>query len=156
MRSAAVVVAPYSGSMSSVWLREGEGSLSVVFPDAPNPASNTAVLSCAEDIGASYSIGLSSLEPCSVMGRVSAPAGSKCTPIFIRGAVMRRMGRLRSDSSPVISTVISHGASAPIKRRAVVPELPQSRGSEGCDGPSLPQPVTPPNKLPSMPTSKFT
>ena len=53
VRSAAVVVTPNSGSMSSVWLREGEGSLSVVVPRAYTPASSTAVLSWADAMGAS-------------------------------------------------------------------------------------------------------
>ena len=50
---AAVVGTPNSGSMSSVWLREGEGSTSVVVPCANTPARSTAVFSWAEAMGAS-------------------------------------------------------------------------------------------------------
>ena len=53
MRVPAVVGTPYSGSMSSVWLRDGAGSLSVVVPSAYTPASRTAVLSWADAMGAS-------------------------------------------------------------------------------------------------------
>ena len=49
----AVVATPYSGSMSSVWLRLGAGSLTVVVPEAYMPASSTAVLSWADAMGAS-------------------------------------------------------------------------------------------------------
>ena len=51
VRSAAVVGTLNSGSMSSVWLREGEGSLTVVVPRAYTPASSTAVLSWADAMG---------------------------------------------------------------------------------------------------------
>lgn len=53
VRSPAVVATPYSGSISSVWLRLGAGSFSVVVPSAYMPASSTAVLSWADAIGAS-------------------------------------------------------------------------------------------------------
>ena len=87
--------------------------------------------------------------PISVMGRCSRPSGSKRTPIFMSGAVMRRMGRVDSESSPDSVTRMSHGARMPMSRRAVVPELPQFRGSSGCFGPFAPQPVMPPARLPS-------
>ena len=58
VRLPAVVVAPNSGSMSSVWLRDAEGSLTVVVPTAPRPASKIAVFNWADAIGASYSIAL--------------------------------------------------------------------------------------------------
>ena len=82
-------------------------------------------------------------------GSVSRPSGSKRAPIFMSGAVMRRMGRRCSESSPVSSTRTFHGASTPMSRRTVVPELPQSMGASGCEGPAAPHPVTPPAKLPS-------
>ena len=110
--------------MSSVWLRDTLGSLISVMPFARIPASSTAVFSCADAIGESYLMALRFLHPCSVMGSVSAPAGENSTPIFMSGAVMRRIGRLESDSSPSIVTSISHGASTPMSRRAVVPEFP--------------------------------
>ena len=59
------------------------------------------------------------------------------------------MGRLRSDSSPVSVTSIGHGASIPIRSRAVVPEFPQSMSWSGCLGPLVPQPVTVPFSDPS-------
>ena len=123
--SPAVVFTPYSGSMSSVWLRDTDGSVMVVVPLAQMPASSTAVLSCAEAIGDSYVMALRFLQPRSVMGSVSAPAGSKSTPIIMSGAVIRLMGRLESDASPSMRTSMSHGASTPMSRRAVVPELAQ-------------------------------
>ena len=52
-RVPAVVGTPKSGSMSSVWLRDGAGSFSTVLPSAYTPASKTAVLSWADAIGAS-------------------------------------------------------------------------------------------------------
>ncbi len=94
--------------------------------------------------------------PCSTMGSVSWPAGSNWTPIFMRGAVMRRMGRRLSESSPVSSTSMSHGASTPMSRRAVVPELPQSMGASGWLGPCAPQPVTVPASEPSGCSSSWT
>ena len=78
------------------------------------------------------------------MGSVSGVSGTKSTPIFARGATMRRMGRFLSDSSPVMVTSMSQGATMPMSRRAVVPELPQSMGAAGWLGPSAPQPVTVP------------
>ena len=53
VRSPAVVSTPYSGSMSSVWLRDTDGSFSSVTPLAYTPASSTAVFSCADAIGES-------------------------------------------------------------------------------------------------------
>lgn len=44
------------------------------------------------------------------------------------------MGRFLSDSSPVMVTSMSHGATMPMSRRAVVPELPQSMGAAGLAG----------------------
>ena len=87
--------------------------------------------------------------PHTVMGSVSGVSGTKSTPIFARGATMRRMGRFLSDSSPVMVTSMSQGATTPMSRRAVVPELPQSMGAAGWLGPSAPQPVTVPESDPS-------
>ncbi len=87
--------------------------------------------------------------PHTVMGSVSGVSGTKSTPIFARGATMRRMGRFLSDSSPVMVTLMSQGATMPMSRRAVVPELPQSMGAAGWLGPSAPQPVTVPESDPS-------
>ena len=87
--------------------------------------------------------------PHTVMGSVSGVSGLKSTPIFARGATMRRMGRFLSDSSPVMVTSMSQGATMPMSRRAVVPELPQSMGAAGWLGPSAPQPVTVPESDPS-------
>ena len=87
--------------------------------------------------------------PHTVMGSVSGVSGTKSTPIFARGATMRRMGRFLSDSSPVMVTSMSQGATTPMSRRAVVPELPQSMGATGWLGPSAPQPVTVPESDPS-------
>ena len=44
-RVPAVVGTLNSGSMSSVWLREGAGSFTVVVPSAKTPARSTAVFS---------------------------------------------------------------------------------------------------------------
>ena len=46
-------------------------------------------------------------------------------------------------------TSMSQGATTPMSRRAVVPELPQSMGAAGWLGPSAPQPVTVPESDPS-------
>ena len=62
---------------------------------------------------------------------------------------MRRMGRFLSDSSPVMVTLMSQGATMPMSRRAVVPELPHSMGASGWLGPAAPQPVTVPVSVPS-------
>ena len=90
------------------------------------------------------------------MGSVSRPSGRKRAPIFMSGAVMRRIGRLHRDESPVSVTWISHGAKMPMSRRTVVPEFPQSTGSAGWLGPATPQPVMPPARLPSACFSRLT
>ena len=55
------------------------------------------------------------------------------TPISINGAIMRFMGRLVSDSSPMNSAVIRLPANNPANNRMVVPELPQLRGLSGLE-----------------------
>ena len=72
------------------------------------------------------------------------------------GSAIRRIGRRRRESSPVSSTVMSHGASTPMSRRTVVPELPQSMASSGCEGPKPPQPRMSPARLPSGRFSRLT
>ena len=51
---------------------------------------------------------------------------------------------------------MSHGASTPMSRRTVVPELPQSMASSGCEGPKPPQPRMSPARLPSGRFSRLT
>ena len=53
-------------------------------------------------------------------------------PIAVSGSITRRIGRRRSDSSPV--TVVRNGrpARSPASRRIVVPELPASSGTDGA------------------------
>ena len=148
-RVPAVVGTLNSGSMSSVWLREGAGSVTVVVPSAKVPARSTAVFSWAEAMGLAYSMARRRRVPCTVMGRCSGDSGSKVAPIFASGATMRRMGRFCRLASPVMVTAMSHGATTPMSRRAVVPELPQSMGAAGWLGPSAPQPVTVPASVPS-------
>ena len=45
--------APAARSISSVWSRVGAGSITVVRPTAPSPASSTADLTCALATGSS-------------------------------------------------------------------------------------------------------
>ena len=53
------------------------------------------------------------------------------TPIFIRGSIMRFMGLLDKDLSPVNFAVTPFPARSPANRRTVVPELPQFNGNLG-------------------------
>ena len=56
---------------------------------------------------------------------------SKRAPIRVSGAMMRRMGRRRSESSPVIVAANRCAARTPESSRVVVPELPASRWPAG-------------------------
>ena len=58
---------------------------------------------------------------------------SIATPISVRGSIIRLMGRLASESSPVNSAVIRLPANNPANSRRVVPELPQLRGLSGLE-----------------------
>ena len=60
--------APKCFSIFSVWSRVASCSIRPWCPGAARPASSTADLSCAEGTGASYSIGIGSLAPRSVIG----------------------------------------------------------------------------------------
>ena len=72
------------------------------------------------------------------------------------GVMTRCIGRRASDSSPVSSASMPHGARMPMRRRAVVPEFPQSSGASGWLGPFAPHPVMAPSRLPSGIICRFT
>ena len=58
------------------------------------------------------------------------------------GSVTRFMGRLRIEASPVRNVQNGWPASTPSRRRAIVPELPQSMTSSGSCRPPSPTPST--------------
>src|SRR6185436_8953319 len=56
-----------------------------------------------------------------------SPFSFMCAPICLSGSVTRRIGRLRSEASPVSVAVNLWPPRMPSMSRAVVPELPQLR-----------------------------
>ena len=80
------------------------------------------------------------------MGSRSASACSwKIAPISWSGSVTRRMGRLRSEASPVSTAPTPAPARMPKSKRAVVPEFPQSRMGSSAPEPerTAPSPARP-------------
>ena len=63
-------------------------------------------------------------------------------PIMARGSIIRFMGRLQMDSSPVSVTSKFWPQRIPDMRRVVVPLFPQSRTSRGAFSPCRPRPWT--------------
>ena len=63
-------------------------------------------------------------------------------PIWLRGLITLPIGRLCRELSPVKTDTKSCGASMPIIRRKVVPELPASSSVSGSFRPCRPLPVT--------------
>ena len=78
----------------------------------------------------------------SIGSRSGDSSSRKRAPISASGAVMRRIGRLRSDASPVSTDANGRDASRPIINREVVPLLPQSSGCDGARHASIPRPRT--------------
>ena len=87
----------------------------------------------------------------------SVAARSYQAPISHNGFKILPMGRVHKLSSPVSLALTFHGASTPIKRRAVVPEFPQSISASPLNfGPRSPHPVIVPLRLPPSCRSKST
>ena len=63
-------------------------------------------------------------------------------PIWLRGVIMRFMGRFLIDSSPVRVTQKGWAERRPERRRVVVPLLPQSSTPSGSLSPCIPFPKT--------------
>ena len=61
-------------------------------------------------------------------------------PIVCKGSVMRAMGRVLKDASPVNVAVMGCPATTPISRRTPVPELPRSNAVSGATRPCKPCP----------------
>ena len=78
-------------------------------------------------------------EPAMVSGGRS-PSPVTRAPMRERGSMIRRMGRRRSDPSPVMTLVNGWPASAPESSLRVVPELPASSGTAGRANPRRPRP----------------
>ncbi|CAA7613140.1 conserved hypothetical protein [Candidatus Terasakiella magnetica] len=78
--------------------------------------------------------------PITAMGRRPPSRLMNRAPIRVSGSEIRRMGRERSDASPVKKVVKGWLATNPISRRAPVPELPMSRMSAGSIRPPIPRP----------------
>ncbi len=70
------------------------------------------------------------------------PSDSNRAPIRLSGSMTRRIGRRRSESSPVSVDVKGRPARMPASSRAVVPELPASSGASGELNPPAPRPIT--------------
>ena len=66
-----------------------------------------------------------------VMGGNWPLVASICAPISASGVIMRRMGRLTKDSSPVSDVVNGCAAKMPDSMRMVEPELPASSVAAG-------------------------
>ena len=63
-------------------------------------------------------------------------------PIWDKGSIIRFMGRLRMEASPVRVEGKGWAARIPDIRRMVVPLFPQSSIPEGADNPCIPFPWT--------------
>ena len=63
-------------------------------------------------------------------------------PIRVKGSMMRRIGRLDSESSPIISVVNGRAATSPASILMVEPEFPASSGSGEERQHSNPRPST--------------
>ncbi len=70
------------------------------------------------------------------------PSDSNRAPIRLSGSMTRRIGRRRSESSPVSVVEKGRPARRPASNRAVVPELPASSGPSGELNPPAPRPLT--------------
>ncbi len=110
-----------------MWSRERPcGSRSATSTPPASPASRSALLICALETGSSYVSGGSG-PPRTVSGSPSPACSVKRAPIRASGTVTRRIGRRRSEASPVSVAAKRCPASRPSSSRVVVPELPQSR-----------------------------
>ncbi len=125
--------------MRSVWSRVSSGSITSTPPSACRPASRTADFTWAEAIGSRYRMRFSP-PPLSVRGSRPPSRPRWVAPINSSGSRIRRMGRLRSEASPVKVVRIGKPAAAPMMSRAPVPELPQSMTLSGSASP--PRPIT--------------
>ncbi len=134
---------PRARSMRSVWSRVATASVTHVSPSADSAASRIADLTWALGTGVSYVIGVRSERPVIAIGRRVAPARpASLAPISRSGSTIRPIGRRRSEASPSSTTNSERPASTPAARRAVVPELPQSRMSSGSTSASPPGDAT--------------
>jgi hypothetical protein len=86
-----------------------------------------ADFTCALDIGIRYSIGCKGNEPAIFKGAVPCGDAPNRAPISERGSIMRLIGLVRREASPVIVLEKGWPARTPDRRRIVVPELPASK-----------------------------
>ena len=115
----------------SVWSRERAGSQTSTSTPPDRPARRSALLICALALGERYWKGRSAPPRSSTGSRSAFSISRKAAPIAESGSVTRRIGRERSDASPVSVAVSGRPARSPIISRAVVPLFPQSRISAG-------------------------
>ena len=134
---------PRARSIRSVWSRVATASVTHVSPSAARPASRIADLTWALGTGVSYVIGSSGAWPVIASGsRVAPPRPANVAPMRPSGSTTRPIGRRRSEASPSRIANSSRPASTPATRRALVPELPQSRMSVGSTRASPPGDTT--------------
>ena len=117
--------APNSASAISVWSRVRTGSTSAVSPAANIPASRMADFTWALGLGSVYSIGFKTAPEIS-SGANCLSRAAIFAPICSSGTITRRIGRRRSDSSPVSVLSKFWPASTPASILIVVPEFPAS------------------------------
>ncbi len=134
--------APIARSIRSVWSRDRAGSSSVVSPSAWSPASRSADFTWALATGERWWMPRSG-PPCIVSGARLSPSRPRMSaPISRRGRITRPIGRLRSDSSPVIIEKKGRPARSPASNRIVVPELRASSTPALSRNPPSPRPLS--------------
>ena len=123
---------PNAPSRRSEWSRERPpGSRNESGCRAAMAANSSEPFTWALETGSSHRSGPSA-PPRMVSGRVSGWSGTNRAPMRSNGSVTRRIGRRRSDASPVSVARNRCAASNPSSRRAAVPALPQSRRASGA------------------------
>ena len=119
--------APIAASMRSVWSRVLMSSCTSVSPLAPSAARMTALLTCA------LATLVSTRAPQSLAAAISTGAQPFCVrmsaPNRRRGAATRSIGRRERESSPVSRAFTPLPETNPIRRRIVVPLLPQYKSA---------------------------
>ncbi len=126
-----------------MWSRVATASVTVVVPAAARAASRIADLTWALGTGVWWSMGRRRAAPVISSGsREPPPWPSIRAPIARSGSVTRPIGRRRSEASPSSTADSGRPARSPATRRAVVPELPQSRVPAGVVSASPPGDTT--------------
>ena len=122
---------PIRRSRRSVWSRVRTDSWTAVTPSACRAASSTAVLTWA--LGTSIvTEAPRRRRPVVSMGGVPPGLVFTLAPRLARGVATRCIGRRDNEASPTRrASTPGVAASAPVRNRIVLPELPQSRSALG-------------------------